>query len=64
LRGLELVDRRSSLRTRLYRIATNRCLNAAGSGRALPVGRRAVVALDGARRLLARGHWLVSMLAM
>jgi RNA polymerase sigma-70 factor, ECF subfamily len=59
-RGLERFDGRSSLKTWLYRIATNVCLDALAdrSKRARPIDERAPGWVDDPLEALDRSHWL------
>lgn len=59
-RSLERFDQRASLRTWLYRIATNVCLDmlAEGAKRARPMEERPVGSIDSTLETLPRTHWL------
>ncbi len=57
-RGLDRFDGRSSMRTWLYKIATNVCLDAARDRRARPVEERPVCTVEDALETRPRTHWL------
>ena len=57
-RGLERFDGRSSMRTWLYKIATNVCLDSARARRARPVEEGPVCTVEDALETRPRTHWL------
>ncbi len=57
-RSLDRFDGRSSMRTWLYKIATNVCLDAARGRRARPIDERPVCTVDDALETKPRSHWL------